>query len=246
MKRNVHSVFLLSLMAILSSGCSIYHPQSVDIPLINHSGDIRVDASAAMSIFVIPSTFTLNATATYGFNDWLAGQLHANYGGTNFYVQAAPGAYKPLGEKSVLEGYAGIGFGGAWNERAQPESSGSNIYAYDGTFIVPFAQANIGWHDLSAAHIDIAFGLKCGAYLPDFNYRDLDADGNTVEGSNYNYTTSNFLLEPQVMLRLGTSNVKLNLKLGFAWLSDLFNKSSSVYNFYSDPLSASFGINFSF
>lgn len=62
----------------------------------------------------------------------------------------------------------------------------------------------------------------------------------------YNYTTSNFLLEPQVMLRLGTSNVKLNLKLGFTWLSDLFNKSSSVHNFYSDPLSASFGINFSF
>lgn len=245
MKNHLHSALLLGLMATLATGCSIYHPQSVDIPLINHSGDTRIDATAAMSFFVIPSTFTLNATATHGFNDWFAGQLHANYGGSNFYVQAAPGAYKTLGEKSVLEGYAGVGYGGAWNEKVQQESSSNNNYAYDGTFILPFVQGNFGWHDLSAAHIDIAFGLKCGAYLPDFNYRDLDADGNTVEGS-YIYTTSNFLLEPQVMLRLGSSNVKLNIRLGFAWLSDLFSENSSAHNIYSDPLSASVGINFSF
>lgn len=27
-----------------------------------------------------PSTFTFNVTATHGFNDWFAGQLHGNYG----------------------------------------------------------------------------------------------------------------------------------------------------------------------
>ncbi|KWW32026.1 MAG: hypothetical protein AUK63_122 [bacterium P3] len=235
-------------VGILFAGCSIYHPQSVDIPLINHNGDTRVDASAALSWMVIPSTFTVNGTVTHGFNDWLSGQLHANYGGNNFYVQAAPGTYYPTGDHSVLEGYAGIGFGGAWSDEVESNSgsANSNSFAYNGTFLLPFAQANFGWHDLTKAHIDIAVGLKVGAYLPRFSYHELGDSGEILAGTDYDYTRTNLLLEPQMLLRIGGEHLKFNIRFGMAWLNDLLDEESNARNFYSDVVSASTGLTFFF
>ena len=83
-------IVLFAGLLLTLTGCSIYHPQAVDIPLINHEGDTRVDASVALSYWIIPSTFTMNTTVSHGFNGWLAGQVHANFGGNNYYLQAAP------------------------------------------------------------------------------------------------------------------------------------------------------------
>lgn len=243
MKKTLRFTLLSVTLGMLFTGCSIYHPQSVDIPLINHDGDTRIDASAALSYWIVPSTFTFNVTATHGFNDWFAGQLHGNYGGSNFYLQAAPGAYYPLGEHSVIEGYAGLGFGGAWSDdvESNSESANKNHYAYSGRFLLPFAQANIGWHDLTRAHIDLALGLKVGAYMPNFNYHELDGNGDKIVASEYDYTTSNFLLEPQFMIRFGGEHLKVNLRTGFAWLSDV-NKNHDARNFYYDVTSVSAGV----
>ena len=244
---------------LLSTSCSIYHPQAVDIPLINHAGDTRVDASLAMSTWLLPDVITVNTTVSYGFNDWLAGQVHVNYGGENFYTQLAPGAYLPLGEHGLLEGYVGSGFGGAWRkptlEAGDTASSTRHTYDYKGRFSVPFGQVNIGWHDLTGAHIDLALGLKAGAYMPDFTYREYDADGNYLPNESYNYRTPSFLFEPQLVFRIGSENVKFCLRGSFAWLSDLeggtssnsnANSSGGVNNFTADFFTLSAGLNFSF
>ena len=105
--------FLLVAMAVLAASCSVYHPQSVDIPLVDHRGELRADvAVSASTVIILPDAVNLNTTFTYAATDWLAGQLHANYGGDNYYVQAAPGVYKPIGKRFVLEGYFGAGYGG--------------------------------------------------------------------------------------------------------------------------------------
>ena len=268
--------------ALLLASCSIYHPQIVDIPLINHQGDTRVDVAAGMSWWILPECVSFGATASYGFTDWLAGQAHVAYGGDNFYLQAAPGVYKPLGEKSVAELYAGIGYGGAWNDKAEStsDSPSSNDFFYSGTFLVPFVQGNIGWHDLSFAHIDFAscervfrpdlvgkpvivlsnndgcavarsneakaLGIKMGAYMPNFDYHELDANGDRVAGSGYTYSTTNFLFEPQAMLRFGGEHLKFNVRLGYVWLSDVYDSQSSSRNFYYDLFTTSAGLTFYF
>lgn len=241
-------IVLLAGLLLTLTGCSIYHPQAVDIPLINHEGDTRVDASVALSYWIIPSTFTLNTTVSHGFNGWLAGQVHANFGGNNYYLQAAPGAYLPLGEKSVLEGYVGLGYGGAWNDNveATSESANSHNYSYSGTFMLPFVQGNIGWHDLTPLHIDLALGLKCGAYMPNYSYYELDASDQQIAGTDYDYTTTNFLFEPQLMFRVGGEHMKFNVKLGVSFLSDVANGHSSSQNFYYDFVSGSAGLTFFF
>lgn len=241
----------VAVMLMLTTGCSIYHPQAVDIPLINHAGDTRVDASLSMSAWLLPDVMTVNATASYGFTDWLAGQVHLNYGGDNVYSQLAPGAYLPMGEHGVLEGYVGLGMGGAWREPSNvpsDSSSASGTYDYSGRFTVPFGQVNIGLHDLTGAHIDLGLGLKVGAYVPDFRYRRYDSEGVLMPESCSVYTTPSLLLEPQLVFRIGSERVKFCLRGSFAWLSDMdgSNTSGTSNHFTADLFTLSAGVNFSF
>lgn len=235
----------LMALTLTFGGCTVYHPQAVDIPLINHSGDARIDASAGLSFWLLPDAVTLNLTGTYGFNNWLAGQAHVNYGGDNMYAQLAPGAYLRLGEHSVLEGYAGMGYGSTWRDNitesstAEEGESTSGTYSLKGSYMLPFVQANLGWHDLTGANFDIGFGLKAGGYLPDITYTRLDKEGNEVADSREHYESPNFLLEPQMMLRLGSQKVKFNVKLGFTVLSDV---SGDPGHFMYDWFTASAGI----
>lgn len=251
MMKRIHVLSFVAAALMAVSSCSIYHPQAVDIPLINHAEDVRVDASLGLSTWVIPDVFTLNATASYGFNDWLAGQAHFNYGGDNLYAQLAPGAYFPLGENAVVETYVGLGLGGAWRDNISSSHANENDtttfhqYGYSGNFFLPFAQANIGWHDLTAAHIDLAFGLKLGAYLPDFDYKKYDDNGNLIAGSDQIYNTANFLVEPQFLFRIGGERMKFNVKVGFNWLSDIFGSDSYSGPFTADLFTISTGFTFS-
>lgn len=246
MKHTLRFALVAALLSMAVTSCSIYHPQSVDIPLINHEGDTRIDASAALSYWIIPSTFTVNATVSHGFNNWFAAQGHVNYGGNNFYLQAAPGAYYPLGAKSVLEGYAGIGFGSAWNDTVESTSHSvnGNDYAYSGTYLLPFVQGNIGWHDLTPVHIDLALGIKIGAYMPNFHYYELDGTHQRIASSEYDYTTPSFLFEPQAMFRIGGEHLKFNIRFGLAFLSDMMGGQTTSKNFYSDIVTASAGLTF--
>lgn len=240
-------ISLLMFAAVLATGCSIYHPQAVDIPLIDHKGDVRVDVSAAMSAMVVPDVVTMNTTVSYGFTDWLAGQAHINYGGDNYYAQVAPGAYYPLGEHGLLEGYVGVGYGGAWSDNTDKQDDNPK-YDYKGSFAVPFGQVNIGWRNLTAAHIDLAMGLKAGSYLPSFNYREYNADGSLKPEGAYSYNTANVLLEPQFIFRIGSQHVKFCLRGSFAWLSDMYsdNPNAGADKFVSDIVTLSAGINFTF
>ena len=253
--KNVATMKKITLIAafvsLMVSACSIYHPQAVDMPLINHKGDVRVEADMSMSAWLAPDAVNMNVTGSTGITDWLAGQLHFNYGGDNAYMQVAPGAYLNLGENSVLEGYAGFGYGGVWrnadgtSSRKDGESSSSSSYAYSGRYMLPFVQANIGWHDVGAAHFGFAFGLKAGAYMPDFEYNEFNANGEAIAHRYEHYTRGNLLLEPQVQLSLGGEHVRWVSRLGFAWLSDVSAGEGST-TFMNDWFTVGTGIQLSF
>ena len=223
------------------TGCTVYRPQAVDIPLINHAGDTRVDASFSVSSWVgIIDAMNINATVSHGFNGWLTGQLHANYGGENWYAQAAPGVYLPMGDYGVAELYAGYGYGGA-----DREDKDDRREHFAGHYHLPFVQLNVGLHDLLSSKLDLGVGLKVGGFLPDYQYHKFGSDGVEDLSKYEHYTTSNLLLEPQVMLRFGAPSFKFNVKVGVAWLSDFLNDSDNAHMIY-DFITASCGFTFSF
>ena len=221
----------VAAVSLFAASCSIYHPQAVDMPLINHQGDLRIDANASASVWLIlPDAINLNATASYGFNNWLSGQVHANYGGDNWYLQAAPGAYMSLGGKAVFETYLGMGYGGSDHKDSGSgsDSSSSQYYIYKGKYLLPFAQFNIGWRDLGP--VDIVFGVKTGAWLPDFEYNRYHADGTVMEDRYVHYDTPNFLLEPQLQFGVGVQKAKFTMRVGYTWMSDLNDASDKMYH----------------
>lgn len=243
--------YYLFLLLPLVASCSIYHPQAVDMPLINHQGDVRVEADASMSAWLVPDAMNINVTGSAGITDMLAGQVHINYGGDNAYVQAAPGLYFPLSEEFVVESYAGFGYGGVWRDgdgassRKKEESSSTSKYSYSGKYMLPFVQLNGGWHDVGRVHLGLAFGLKVGAYMPDFTYAEFDSEGNALTNRAEHYTRGNLLLEPQVQIGIGGEHVRWVTRLGFSWLSDITSDNSST-TFMNDWFTLGTGLQFWF
>lgn len=243
-------VFLSAVLSLTVTSCTVYHPQAVDIPLINHAGDTRLDASLGMSMWIVPDAFNINATVSHGFNDWFTGQFHVNYGGDNYYTQVAPGYYQPLGANSVLELYVGYGFGGA-DRRSESDSknyddgtTSRKSSDFSGYYHLPFVQANIGWHDLLSSHLDLGFGLKAGAFLPDYEYHAYDANGDEILSKRETYDTGNLLIEPQLMMRFGGEKVRFSLKLGIAFMSDWMNDDANgmIYDFATGSIGLTFNL----
>lgn len=238
----MRKTFPFLMLAALAASCSIYHPQAVDIPLIEQPNETRIDASAGLSFWLLPDAITFGVTASHGFNDWLCGQVHANYGGKdNYYLQAAPGGYLRVGEKAVLEGYVGMGYGGAGYSG---ENDTAAYYQYKGNYLLPFAQVNFGWRHLGP--FEIGFGLKSGVLQPKYEYHRFKSDGTEDLERFRSYDVSNLLLEPQLQMRLGGEHVMFTLRLSYAWLSDLLNEDSSSNNFTYDFFTISSGLNFRF
>lgn len=240
---------LLFALALLATGCSIYHPQAVDIPLLEVAGETRADVAVGVSSSVVPDAVTFNGTISHAFNDWLAGQAHLNGGTGHYYGQMAPGAYLSLGEKGVLEGYAGLGFGGSRtsSEKVSNDDGDTYTYAFHGHYKVPFVQANIGLRHLWI--MELAFGMKVGAYMPSYSYTEFDSTGAVRPDASTLYRTASLLLEPQVQARIGGEHLKFTTRLSYCWLSDM-DREGIFYggpdNFIHDIITISMGLNYTF
>lgn len=240
---------LFIALALAVAGCSVYHPQAVDIPLLQTAGETRADIALGASMSVLPDAVTVNGTVSHAFNDWLAGQVHVNGGSGVYYAQLAPGAYLPLGEKGVLEGYAGYGFGGSTSrtQSVTTEEGSSYRYSFRGRYGVPFVQTNIGWRQLWI--FEVAFGMKIGAYLPNYSYAEYDTTGAVKPESSYLYRTPSLLLEPQLQFRIGGEHLKFTTRFAFCWLSDMDREGtfySGPENLIHDLFTASMGLTYTF
>lgn len=240
-------ISLILILALAATGCSIYRPQAVDIPLLETDGETRIDAAVGVSTSLLPDAVTFNGTASHAFTDHVAGQAHVNLGSGVYYMQVAPGLFKKLGEKGVLEGYAGVGYGGSLSRSGTvtPDEGESYSYDYDGRYGLVFAQGNIGWRHLGP--FEVAFGLKVGGLLPDFDYYKFSSDDPNQITSHEHYNRFNLLLEPQLQLRLGSEHVKFTTRLGYSWLSDM-DQQGTLYagseHFIHDLFTLSVGLNF--
>ena len=240
---------LIIALSLTVAGCSVYHPQAVDIPLLETAGETRADVSVGVSASVAPDAVTFNGTLSHAFNDWLAGQVHLNGGSGLYYGQVAPGAYLPLGEKGVLEGYAGVGFGGTTRQSHQvtPQEGDPYSYAFHGNYTVPFVQANIGLRHLWI--MELAFGMKVGAYLPNYSYAEFDTTGAVRPEASTLYRDASLLLEPQLQVRIGGEHLKFTTRWGVCWLSDMDREGtfySGPANLIHDIVTVSAGLNYTF
>ena len=235
------AVILAGAMLFLAPSCIMYRPQSVDVPLIHHKEDLRVDA--AFSLTPLGFAPALNATGSYGLTDWNALQFHINWDGyKTMYTQASVGAYKTFGGHFVTEAYLGYGFGYSCyqnhSDSSGSTSSGSSSSTinytkkYAGAYHLPHLQLNAGWVDLIKGHLDLGVGLKSGVMFPNFKEEHVNSDP-------VYHDAPCPLLEPQAFLRVGSHKLKLTLRVGFC---TFFDNASFGYV----PMNASVGLNYRF
>lgn len=209
-------IILYSLFILLAiSGCCVYNPQPTDIPLINSKHDLRIEAGASL----VPSVF---ATVSYGLTKKLAIQAYGLVGSDErHYFQFAPGYFKQIDSKKVMEVYAGYGFGYG---NAYKDAIPGHMY---GDYQLFFSQFNFGISGGKKIKIDYGAGLKAGyltSNLTDQNYhRFYSEDGpfNTYDGKD-------ILVEPALFIRIGGEKLKLSIKAGACYIHDFANPDEQI------------------
>lgn len=232
-KMKNHLTFLGSIffIFIMTSG-GIYQPQMIDAPLINGKADFRIDAGYSS----LSSTY---ATFSYGLTDKLSVQTYGSYGKDDqYYLQGAIGFYKDLGQKKVLELFAGFGYGyGIVSNDSIPGNphygSGTNYYGYmdmgflEGSYQLYFTQINYGMVRCDFANMDFGVGLKAG-YLHS-NFTDKFYYGYYSTDSHFDtYIDNSLLIEPFAFVRLGGEHLKFSLKVGNSWIYKFTNRDNSI------------------
>ena len=91
------------ITSFIITSCIVYHPHTVDIPLISKKNDLRIDAGVSL----IPSA---HSTVSCGLTKKVAVQGYGSIGSDErYYFQLATGLYKNRGNSRILEFYGGYG-----------------------------------------------------------------------------------------------------------------------------------------
>lgn len=226
-------ILIIGILLSVAS-CSIYHPQMIDIPLLEEKKDLRIDANVSIDPFIQPA---INATVSYGITNHFAVQGGADItSGTAWYLQGALGYFTPLPNKMVIEAYAGFGYGmGDTETRKQTDTTIFNPTHYMGQHNQYFAQVNWGFTNLTKAHIDVGLGFKGGLFQT--NLHNIWLDDQTINRIHGNY----LLIEPVAFIRLGGEKVKFKIQVGYCQLFDT-KKMDIPYTYM--PFSVGVGANF--
>lgn len=235
---NKNSLFLMLLLAGVVSSCVVYHPHNADIPLLHEKGEMQLDASASLSAPLLAHP-ALNASFSYAPLSALGMQASVSVTNVNtFYAQAMVGTFHPF-DRMVLEGYLGYGYGMSCNDNINTVRDVH--YRVDGQYSLYFGQVDIGWVNLVEGDLDIGMGVKGGLMKSQWEKVLLPEDGN--ESIEENLLGSHYLIEPQLMLRIGGQKVKFSINVSYAYLTD-WPTDNNFFNY--ERFSASLGLHFRF
>lgn len=191
------AIALLSLL--LLSSCGAHVPTAVDLPLMEHQGELRANGV----ILFDKSKPIYSLSAAYGITDHLAAQAHVTQWNHKHY-QGALGWYTTYNNHSVLEVYGGYAYQEAHNQYQSRR--------YDGDHRCGFLQANYGWPRIALYgkwYLNAGASIKLGYLHSIVSTLKLD-DNTTAVPSTYN----NIFCEGLLQLGIGYGHFGLNLQGG--------------------------------
>jgi hypothetical protein len=213
------------------SDCSVYTPQTVDIPLINKKNELRADAGISYKEFFY-------GTISYGFTDKIALQTFYNKCAENkFFFQNAVGYFRDLGNRYIMEVYGGFGYG-------RIDAGNHDVPTrLKGLYQLYFTQFNFGKIDCQFANADFGIGIKAGYLHSNLDNLNYFTHYSPYVGPFEPLIVNSFLLEPNAFLRIGGEKLKFSLKLGSCWYYQFINKDK---NLPVDKFNFGLGLNYRF
>lgn len=203
-------IFLLACtVSLLVSGCYLYHPMMVDVPLMREQGELQLSASSSINA----TDMGANATATWAPVNHLAVQAFGDVSlNGDYYMQAGIGGFLPMANGWTMELYGNAGKGyGSWtgdDNQEQKYSMWSHYQIYS-------LQPNFGH---VGETLDWGLGVKCGMVCNSTIYTGRWIHGDTQNREEY-LDEHHLLVEPTAMLRFGWEHIKISLHLGYAYIS---------------------------
>ena len=192
---------LCAAVATLMTGCGVYNPMTVHIPLIHERGEVQLEG-ALLPTTRWPVPLDMRASVAWGITNHLA--VH--------------GLYFPQENNFVWEIYVGVGTG----KGRQSNIGGMEPWTIpSGTFRSVFVQGDAGWLEMTRkGHLDLAFSLKTGVLMGEIKVgKGVPYEVNGEWITDYATTLAdNILLEPTVELRFGWEHFKFNVKTGLCYL----------------------------
>ena len=196
---------LCAAVATLMTGCGVYNPMTVHIPLIHERGEVQLEG-ALLPTTRWPVPLDMRASVAWGITNDLA--VQAAIDPFRSYSQAMAGLYFPQENNFVWEIYVGVGTG---------KGRQSNIGGREPVFV----QGDAGWLEMTRkGHLDLAFSLKTGVLRGEINVGKgvpYEVNGEWISDS-ATTLADNILLEPTVELRFGWERFKFNVKAGLCYL----------------------------
>ena len=222
------------LFTSLMASCVVYHPHNVDIPLLHEKGEMALDASLSLSapLLGVPAanvSFSFAPLNSVGIQSALCiSDINS------FYAQAAAGGFLPI-EKTVIEGYAGYGYG------TSVHNITNHSIRVEGHYNLVYGQLNFGWVALADSTFELGFGFKGGQLLTNFDKIQLHDSGETTLMDKLN--SRHLLAQPQFMARLGWQHIKFSFNIAYAFLTN-WPEDNNYFNY--DRFSLGIGMHFSF
>jgi hypothetical protein len=218
------------LFAFGLSGCSVYSPQTVDIPLISRKNDLRADAGISRDF--------VYGTLSLGITDKIALQTFYNQSGKGlFFFQNAAGYFRDLGNRNIMEVFGGFAFG-------HTNSGNHDVPTrLKGPYQLYFTQFNFGKIDCKFANADFGIGIKTGYLHSDLDNLNYFTPHPQRDAPYVPYVVNSFLLEPNAFVRIGGEKLKFSLKLGSCWHYQFTNRDK---NLPVDKFNIGVGLNYRF
>ncbi len=234
MERKITKLLLPAvLLCCMMESCYLYHPMMVDVPLLREKGELQVSGAAAINL----SQMGFNATASWAPLNYAAvqgfGEVCTN---GDYNLQGGRGTFWPLQNGWTTELYANAGTGyGSWegsDHQGQPYEMWSHYQIYA-------LQPNFG---RVGKHFDFGVGAKCGLLNNSTTYTGRWGQSGEQEHEYYP-NEQHLLLEPVAMIRFGWEHTKINLKVGYTYIT---GEDDHTRHFRYSSLNVGLGVTYKF
>lgn len=230
----------LPVLAVLTmASCkSIYEPNLVNIPLMQHKNEVVVvlDPKNIQAAYAVTDHVAVMANGFYTYEN--AASESEKQGGDGRLVEAAVGYYKPIRGNLVFETYGGFGLGNATLRNTIQNSSGELVrQTFNADAFKYFIQPDIGY---KSKYADVAFAARLSVIdyqhpsTTNYPQEDIERDELGEIGK-----TPYVFIEPALVVRSGYKFVKLQLQY-----CPSIKLSSAPMNYKTDFLSLGLYLNF--
>lgn len=215
MKKTFHFIAGLFLWLFMSS----FYMGATLIPE-EHPALLQGKNNGIISLGYLPVSY-LQLSGAYSPANGLGLKANVSSSVTNaiFGLQLAPGYYKMLSDKMIIEAYGGVGYGHDYTINSETH--------YKGKYVSAHVSFDFGMVNLKRAHSEFAVGLKL-LYQYYFDIYSELGEGyrqNTNDGNSVLYNFSKVSLVPYFSYRFGWEHFRFGLHLsGCAFGQKAFSK----------------------